>query len=362
MSFLDDDDFDERPPGTSRAARSVAPADRQQLMARRAVAAGAGLVVLILLLLGIRGCLESRKQSALRDYVASVNQLAQESAQGSQELFALLDDPGDRSPLDFENAIKSSRSGAASLVDRAEDTSVPGDMEEAHDAVLLTLELRRDGLQEISDLVGTALGREGRQEATDQIAAQMQAFLASDVIYSQRALPAIRAVLGEEDLTDERVAQSRYVPDIEWLSPDRVSDSLSRVRGDSDTVDAPEGAIRGTALLETVLNPGGVALQPGGAATIPAEGEITVQAQVQNQGEVDERDIVVVVRITGADEPIEVEKTLSSIAQGETAEVNVPISPAPPTGQPLEMEVTVEPLPGEEVVENNTATFTVTFE
>lgn len=362
MSFLDDDDFDQPHRGASRAARSVAPVDRQQLMVRRAIAAGAGILVLVLLLFGIRGCLESRKQSAIRDYVATVNELAQESQQGSEELFALLEDPGDRSPLDFENAIKSNRSGAAALVDRARDADVPDEMRDAHEAVLLTFELRRDGLQEISDLVGIALGREGRREATEQMAGQMQTFVASDVIYSQRAVPAIRAVLREEELTEEQVARSQYLPDLAWLSPERVSESLGSVRGDGGAVDAPEGAIRGTALTATVINPGGIALEPGGAATVPADGEITVQAQVQNQGEVDERDVVVVVTIAGGPEPIEVEKTLSSAAQGETAEVNVPISPSPPTGQPLEMEVAVEPVPGEEVVENNTATYTVTFE
>ncbi|HNA45304.1 MAG TPA: hypothetical protein PK038_05170, partial [Solirubrobacterales bacterium] len=53
--------------------------DRQQLMVRRAIALGAGLLVLILLVIGAKGCLDARKNRSLDDYANSVTQIVNET-------------------------------------------------------------------------------------------------------------------------------------------------------------------------------------------------------------------------------------------------------------------------------------------
>ena len=81
MSFFDDDE-----PRTTRArprkpvtAAAGPGSDPQQLLVRRLVAAGVGLVVIIVLVFGIKGCLNSRKQQALKDYNRDVAGLVQQS-------------------------------------------------------------------------------------------------------------------------------------------------------------------------------------------------------------------------------------------------------------------------------------------
>ena len=49
-------------------------------MVRRLVAAGAGIVVLLLLVFGLRSCLNSRKDSAYRDYNREVSDLVEPQA------------------------------------------------------------------------------------------------------------------------------------------------------------------------------------------------------------------------------------------------------------------------------------------
>ena len=51
------------------------------------------------------------------------------------------------------------------------------------------LEFRRDGITAVANDLRTALGDTGRQQAVNQMAADMQNFLTSDVIYSQRFVP-----------------------------------------------------------------------------------------------------------------------------------------------------------------------------
>ena len=70
----------ERPRNPVTAPAPAGPgSDPQQLLVRRLVAAGVGLVVIIVLVLGVKGCLNSRQEQALKDYNRDVASLVQES-------------------------------------------------------------------------------------------------------------------------------------------------------------------------------------------------------------------------------------------------------------------------------------------
>ena len=92
------------------------------------------------------------------------------------------------------------RQAAEEDVERAEGFDVPGDMAEAQDNLLLALQpARRRASRKIADEIPAAQGR-GQPAAaarSTQIAGQMQAFLASDVVYSQRVAPLIKEALDD---------------------------------------------------------------------------------------------------------------------------------------------------------------------
>jgi hypothetical protein len=60
-------------------------------MVRRTIAFGAGLLFLILVVLLFKGCLDSRKESAINDWVRDADALVNESNQESDALFAQLE-------------------------------------------------------------------------------------------------------------------------------------------------------------------------------------------------------------------------------------------------------------------------------
>ena len=358
------EDSDDRPGGSaSRGSRTRGPgADPQTLRLRRAAAAGAGLVILVLLIFAVRGCLNAREERAFKDYVRDVGALLQESDQQSRQFFDLLRDPTGQSPVDMQNRVNEFRVQAAQLVDRARDTDHPGELDGAQRFFVDTLEFRRDGLGAIADDLPTALGDTGRREATDRIAGQMLNFLASDVIYSQRVIPALQTELRDKDLLGEaRPPESQFLPDIDWLRPRTVEDRLSRVSGEEGAGGSPRPGLHGTGLAAVTVMPAGRALVAGAAAEIKATEDVSFDIQVENQGENDERDVTVRVAITGAGRPIELEERIEAIAAGQTETVTIPLANTPPIGRPVDIEVEIRPVPGERKTDNNKGSFPAVF-
>ena len=87
-------------------------------------------------------------------------------------------------------------------------------MKGAQQALLMALEFRRDGLGGIAERIRTALGDEGdaANDAITEIAGQMQAFLASDVLYQARTAPLIKDALDDAEIGGQKIATSQFLP------------------------------------------------------------------------------------------------------------------------------------------------------
>jgi len=363
LSFLDERDDAPRAPRPRRPPPRGPSTDPQTLLVRRAIAIGGGLLIVILLYLGVRGCQASQREQGFKDYVSDSEELVAESEQESDGLFELLADPGN-SEVDFTSNINAAKLQAEQLVDRAKNTDVPDQLGSAHSSLVETLELRRDGLDGIARELAAG-GEEGG--SAENVAAQMQFFLASDVIYSQRYLPRLLGTIEDEDLDqDVPVPDSlknpetiAFLPEISWLRPATVADRLSGVGGSGDEPAAP--GLHGTGLGSVTVKPSGTALAEGTAAQIPLSDDLSFDIEIANQGEHPEENIVVSVEIAGAGEPVQLEETLDAINPGETKVVNVPLAETPPTGEPVDVNVSIEPVAGEEKTDNNEASFAAIF-
>jgi hypothetical protein len=340
------------------------------LLVRRGIAVGGGLLVLLLLFFGIRGCQASQKEQGFKDYVRDAEELVGESEQQSAALFDLLANPGN-SEVDFTSNINGSKVQAEQLVDRAKSIDVPDELKGAQDRLEDTLEFRRDGLDGIARETAATDTTDNADEQTDpneRIAAQMQLFLTSDVIYSQRFLPNLLGSIEDEDLQDDVPVPATltdaetiaFLPDIDWLDPSFVGDRLGSIGAGSSAPAAP--GLHGNGLGSVTVNPSGVALVEGSAAQIPAADDTSFDIEIANQGEHPEESVVVSVEISGGTgDPIQLEETLDAINPGESKVVNVPLAETPPIGEPVDITVKIEPVPGEEKTDNNEATFTAIF-
>jgi len=321
-------------------------------------------VVVILAALLVRGCLDAREERGFEDYVQEVSSVIAESGQESEALFELLQDPGDLSAVDVQNTLNGLGVDAQRLVERAESADPPDQLTDTQDLVVQTLELRRDGLSGIAEGIPGALGDEQQDEAIEAIAADMQSFLASDVIYSQQAKPRIEEALAEQELEAEvdEPPDSQFLPEIDLLEPATVSDAVDQIRtegADEDQKASP--GLHGTGLGEVTVQPSGEALVEGAPTEVALGQDLALDVQVQNQGDNDESDVAVTATIEGRGAPIDLEGSLDSIAAGATETVSLPLEEAPPTGEELDLTVSIEPVPGEEVADNNEGAFTVLF-
>ena len=108
---------------------------------RRVIALGVGVLILILLLLGVRGCLNARKERG-ENYVSDLDGIVDQSNQLSQEFFGRLEDPPrGLAGLQLEAEITTDRGTAESLLQRVEGLDVPDELSDAQD-LLQSFELR----------------------------------------------------------------------------------------------------------------------------------------------------------------------------------------------------------------------------
>ena len=326
--------------------------ERQQILIRRGLALGAGLLVLVLLVLGVKGCLNARQERALTDYANDVTQIVDETQRTSASFFGKLDDPGSLSVTEFVGQVDADRNAMDSYASRVNGLDAPGDMAHAQNALELVYELRAAAMNDIADQMSTALGDVGSERATEIIADRMRMLVGGDVLYAAVVRPEIDGVLDDNGIEGSDVPKSVFVPDeTTWLDAESVASALGSVSG--ATTESTSG-VHGLGLIGTSID--GVALAAGSTTTIAADGTPGVEVQVQNQGESTENGVTVSVSVDGR----VLEQDISSIAPLETQTVTIPLTPAP-SGQ-VTLDVSAQPVPGERVSSNNEASYTVLFQ
>ncbi len=330
-------------------------------MVRRAIAIGVGVVVLLLLVLLFRSCQNSRKEDAYREYVRDVSGLVRASDQESANLFRILGSPGNASDVQIQNQLNTFSGQSQQLLERAEALDTPDDLKGAQSYLDEALEFRRDGVKAIATQLPAASADQGdRRRGIEQVAAAMQNFLTSDVLYQTRFAPALRKGLEAEDLGGEQLPRSRFLPEPDWVLPATVGERIAKLGGSGASDEDAAPGLHGTGVASATI--GGQTLNPGGAAAnVSLADDLTMTVQVANQGENTEEDVRVEVTIGRGGDAVRAEKSLDTIAAGETKPVEIPITEQPPTGQNVPINVTVAKVPGEEKLDNNKASYSAIF-
>jgi hypothetical protein len=371
LSFFDEDD--EQPTRRAPRPRRAAPAgpagvDQQTLMMRRAVAIGAGVLIFIVLVLLVNACQDSRRKNALRDWNREATALVQQSDdEVGTQFFETLRQGASQSPEDLQTQVSSLRVQAETQLDQARELDTPGDLRAAAQSLLISLELRRDVLDYVAQRISTALGNEGdvADQAIEGITGEMQAFLASDVLLRTRVTPLVRDTLKDSDVVADPVGTGGFLPGYDWLDPAFVADQLgTRISANGNNRQRSREVapgLHGHGLVSSTVN--GVTLQPDPAANrVSLQGDLTFQITFANQGENDEFDVPVEVRLEGPGKAIVGKRTVDTVAQGAEATANIALPRRPTAGEVYTVTVEVEAVPGEEKTDNNTSTYNVLFQ
>jgi hypothetical protein len=334
----------------------TAAADQHTLMVRRGMAAGAAIVVLILVVLLISSLVKNGKQQSLKNYNHEVSTLAGESNMNvSEPLFKALAGAGGKSAQDVEQEVNALRGQAQMLAARAKALSVPGEMAGAQQSLLLALDLRAEGMDKLTELLPAALGGQSKQLGP-KLAGNMELFLASDVIYSQRVAPLIQQTLEANGIQGLSTTQTRFLPNVGWLETQGL---ISRLTGQSSGSGGSTGTLapgtHGSALLGVSV--GATALEAEPAVNhLSAGANPTFTVNFEDAGENAETNVKVDVTVTAGGKQYKASNTVSSTQPGTKYNAEVTVHGVP-LGAPAKVEAYVQPVAGETNLENNKASY-----
>ena len=326
---------------------------RQQFLVRRLIGVGVGLAFLILIVIGIRGCLEARSDRALRNYDSSVATIMQQSEQSGKDFFGVLSDPTSNDPLQVKNQVLAQRDASSSLLDRAQSLSTPGQMHDAQAAVEQTLTLRRNALSAIAANVTQAAARTQTADAITTISNAMGSLYASDVLWTQLGKPEIQKILKDEGVDGQPLPPGNFMPAnaTDYLDQATLITKLGAITGSTTST---TGGTHGLQLDSTTI--GGAQLSPDSTTTVPSDAQ-EIDIGVTNSGDSDETGISVHVTIGGS----QLTGQLQSLSAGQSGTIKIPLTTKPTPGTDTQVEVVVTPVPNEALTDNNQATYTVVF-
>ena len=314
-------------------------------MLRRGLALGGGLVLLILIVLGVKGCLDARANRELSDYARNVAQIVEETAADEQERSSngWKTRATPRSPT---SSTRSTPTAAPSTPTRPGSTSSapPATCRRAQANLELTYELRANAMDEIAEKMSTALGDAGAEKAmagdrqADAEAARLRRRLRTGGAAGSRRRPRrqrdLRLRPAEEHLpAGRKVARREH----------RQRRPLRR-----SAAAAPRTSPASTAPNSTGVIVNGTELVEGAPTTIAGEEGVEVEVQVQNQGESTENGVNVAVTYEGNT----VKGEIDELPVGETGTALIPLTPTPSGEVTLEVEVEAVPRRGTST-ENN---------
>jgi len=345
-----------RPTGGPRRPR---PATGHAILVRRVVLAVVVVIAIVLIAVLVNSCETSARNSALKDYNNNVAALNAQSVSTGQSFFSLLSGPK-TNPTSLQNSLSEVANQASSELSKAKGLDVPDEVKSAQSNFVLALQMRSDGITNISKQVPPALQSQTSQGAVNTIASEMARFYASDVLYKDYTVPqiigALRAAgIAVGGLGGEQVNSSQFLPSIQWLDPTYIASKLNVTLPTSSKPIAP--GLHGHQLNSVSV--GGSTLSTGASNAIPASPPPTFTLNFANTGQNTETDVVCKVTIDGSQ--VSGQTVVPQTQAGQSYTCNVQLNGTPPSG-PQTVVATIVPVPGEKNIANNTLTFPVDFQ
>ncbi len=314
-------------------------------------------MVVLLIALGIHSCQVSATNSALQDYTDNASSLIRQSNSTGKSLFGVLSTAAaSGNPTTVQNQVNQTLHTATAVLSRARSLSVPDQVKTGNQKLVLALQMRADGISNIAADIQPALGTSVSKTAITSIAAEMARFYASDVLYKDYAAPEIYGAMHAAGTRFSGLPAGQFVPSVQWLTPDFVATQLhASVPGLASTRVAP--GLHGHELSSVSV--AGITLQTGSTNTIPASPAPTFKLDFANTGTNNENNVVCKVSVTGTG--VGGQTIVPQTLAGKSATCSVKLTTTPPAGSQT-VVATIEKVPGESHLGNNTMSFPVTFQ
>lgn len=349
-----------RPPGGS--GRPPGGQHQQEVQTRRLVAAGVVVVIVIAMALLIKSCDSSATTSALKNYNVRVYRLINTSDSNAQGVLADLS-RGDLTGISDE--LTKAEQAALGNVTTAEDLHAPSQMAAAQSSLVSVMTMRQQGLLTIANNVQQAASKKTSRDAVYKISRGTSLLYASDVLYKTLVAPNIAKALNAASIPigtgggeEQPINGGQVIPDLGWLNQTWIADTigaqLSTKQANANN-DQPN-LTHGDQLNYTTVD--GQQLTQGGTYTLSAANAQTWAVNVTDGGDTAENAVGCSIKIQDVSDTGTA--TIPTIAKGGTNNCTVTLPSKPETG-PYTVTATVDAVPGEKNLQNNSQTYTITF-
>jgi hypothetical protein len=317
------------------------------------------IVVVLVLFTVVRECTGESAAAPYREYMDQLRPVAQDSEQVGRELNVALTTPGIK-----QAELLQKLRGLAEQQDqgatRARGLDPPGRLRLEHANAIEALQLRVSGLRRLEDAFRQNASTKNAAEAGNDLAAQVQRMLASDVLWEDLFYTGTVSTLQNEDIKGVDVPHSRFLQNTDLATQRGMSPIWRRIQA-AATGGEPSG-LHGNNLVSVVAQPDGERLTTEEDNFVVASADLAFDVTVENSGDSQEVQVVVRLTIQQSDSPITKTQTIDLINSGEQKTVRFGnLGQIVQFDSKTPVKVEIEPVPGEAKIDNNAATYSVIF-
>jgi hypothetical protein len=318
------------------------------------------IALVVALVFWVGACQGKNKHDEYAAYSTKVKAIAQSSTELGKEFATKLTSPGLKQ-ADLETSLQKYAQQEQQAYDQAQQIRPPGPLRRIHQQLLDALELRAKGLAGLGDAISQTSSLKDASVAAETLTGRAALLTASDVVWVELYKNPASDELSALGVTGVVIPESRFITNSELVSARSFSLLFGRLHGAS-TGGVPSGK-HGDQLMSVKVTPQGTTLSTSTGTTVKVSADLAFVATVENSGDFQEVNVPVTLTIKAGGKPIVRRKTIPLIQPAAQAIVTFNNFDLPTTafGAPATVKVDVGPVPGETLVSNNTATYTVFF-
>lgn len=316
------------------------------------------ILIVVLLAVWIEGCAAERKSDRYRDYMSEIGAVGNASARLGQQLSTTLTTPG-LNLEDLDAKLGGYVQTAENNVQRAQRLDAPGPLVGANQGAVEALEFRVNGLRGLQTAFQQTADDTDASVAGEQLAAQTQRLLASDVVWSDSFQARAATVLEDEGIQGLDTPASEFVTTDDLTNPSSLAAIWQRIQGAS-TGGTPSG-LHGSGIAYVKALPSGQLLSTTTETTLKVTDQLAFEIGVEDTGDSQEVRIKVTLTIPKQPDPIVKTATIPIIDPGETKAVTMTVGALVPFGEQISVQVDVDPVLGETNTTNNSFEYPVIF-
>ncbi len=317
--------------------------------------------MVFVLALVIRSCQQSAKESTYRSYFTQVQQVLSDSANKvGKPIAALLADPTRYGRAQLITQLNSLVAAQSEITTRTERIAPPGKLKDLHQVLVQGEQVRLSGVQQVRAGLIAALSGKHLAATARKLAALSGYFTGPDVYYNELYRTQAQKIMSSDGVNNVAVPAAGYFANSNVFSPAALSTALATVSSSTKLT-----GVHGVGLTSVAIKSNGktIVLSSSGSNNFQASVGLLVVATVQNQGTGPEANVPVKITWTGPSgtTPQTYTATIPTIAAHASQTVDVPGLNIPSTAitKPSTLKVLAGPVPGEKVLSNNSATYTV---